>query len=146
MMFGAHASAGNRGVGSLAGFTLAEVLAALLFMAIVIPVTVQAVRVASLAGQVGERRAAAARLADRLMSEMLAMGTIQSGPQSGTMVEGAREYRWVLQSAPWSQDSLTEFTMKVYFQVQGTVYDAVVSTLADPEKLSQAGMTTGGGS
>ena len=49
-----------------AAFTLAEVLAALLFMAIVIPVALEGLRIASLAGQVGERKAAAARVAERV--------------------------------------------------------------------------------
>ena len=128
------------------GFTLAEVLAALLFMSIVIPVTVQGVRVASQAGQVGERRSAAARLADRLLSEMLATGTVQSGSRSGNLVESGRQYRWVLQSEAWNQESMTQYTMRVYFQVQGVEYDASLSTLVDPAKLSQMGSSVGGGS
>ena len=47
-----------------AGFTLAEVLAALLFMAIVIPVAVQGLQIASRAGSVSERKALGARLAE----------------------------------------------------------------------------------
>src|SRR6187401_1688498 len=42
-----------------AAFTLVEVLAALAFMAIVIPVAVDGLRVANLAGQVGQRKAVA---------------------------------------------------------------------------------------
>ena len=49
-----------------AAFTLVEVLAALLFMAIVIPVAVDGLRLANLAGQVGQRKAAAARIAERI--------------------------------------------------------------------------------
>src|SRR5436190_13357159 len=50
-------------------FTLAEVLAALAFMAIVIPVAVNGLRVANLAGQVGQRKAVAARIAERVLNE-----------------------------------------------------------------------------
>ena len=42
-----------------AAFTLVEVLAALTLMAIVIPVAVDAMRLANLAGQVGQRKAVA---------------------------------------------------------------------------------------
>ena len=42
-----------------AGFTLVEVLAALLFMAILIPVAMRAVQIANRAGQVGDRKAVA---------------------------------------------------------------------------------------
>src|SRR6478735_6417980 len=54
-----------------AGFTLAEVLAALLFMAIVIPVAVQGLRIASRAGSLSERKAIAARLADSKLNELV---------------------------------------------------------------------------
>ena len=50
-------------------FTLVEVLAALLFMAIVIPVAVDALHVASLAGEVAARKAVATRIADRVLNE-----------------------------------------------------------------------------
>ena len=43
-------------------FTLAEVLAAMLFLAIVIPAAVEALHVASLAGEVAARKGAAARI------------------------------------------------------------------------------------
>src|SRR6266513_339917 len=54
-----------------AAFTLAEVLAALLFMAIVIPVAVQGLRIASRAGSVAERKSAAARVAEKILNENL---------------------------------------------------------------------------
>src|ERR1019366_4127245 len=49
-------------------FTLAEVLAALLFLAIVIPTAVEALHIASLAGEVAARKGAAARVADRILN------------------------------------------------------------------------------
>jgi len=85
------------------GFTLAEVLAALLFMAIVIPVAVQGLRVASLAGEVAERKTQAARVAERILNEV-ALGTNSYQTSlTGTAVEGVREFRWTLRSEPWDQ-------------------------------------------
>ena len=52
------------------GFTLAEVLAALLFLAIVIPVTLQGLRVASMAGEVGQRKMIAARIGNKVLNEL----------------------------------------------------------------------------
>ena len=46
------------------GYTLAETLAALLFLAIVIPAVVEALHVAGRAGTVSVRRAVAARIAE----------------------------------------------------------------------------------
>jgi type II secretory pathway pseudopilin PulG len=61
---------------SASAFTLVEVLAALAFMAIVIPVAVEGLRVANLAGQVGQRRAVAARIADRILNELFVTGQL----------------------------------------------------------------------
>jgi type II secretory pathway component PulJ len=114
-----------------AGFTLAEVLAALLFMAIVIPATIQAVRIANLAGQVGERRAAAARIAERVMNERVVAGSTLDTAQNGTIEEGARSYRWFMITEPWSEEAMTLVTVQVLFTVQGQDYDVLVSTLVD---------------
>src|SRR5213596_105145 len=102
-----------------AGFTLAEVLAALAFMAIVIPVAVQGLRVASLAGQVGERKAVAARIAERVLQELTATGQLQGGGQNGFVQQGVQQYRWTLRTQPWAEDSMQLLTVQVTFPVQG---------------------------
>jgi type II secretory pathway pseudopilin PulG len=115
-----------------AGFTLAEVLAALLFMAIVIPVAVQGLRIASRAGSVAERKAVGARLAESKLNELIVTGQWQSTAQKGTIREGLREYSWQLQSEPWSEDSTMRLlTVHVTVPVQGQDYDVHVSTLVD---------------
>ncbi len=86
-----------------AGFTLAEVLAALLFMAIVIPVAVQALRIASLAGEVAQRKAEAGRVAERVLNENIIATNLNQGTQVGTVTEGFREFRWTLRSEVWQQ-------------------------------------------
>ncbi|MGH8024911.1 MAG: PulJ/GspJ family protein, partial [Limisphaerales bacterium] len=50
------------------GFTLAETLAALVFMAIIIPAAVEALHVASGAGEIAVRKGEAARVADRVLN------------------------------------------------------------------------------
>src|ERR1044071_3551166 len=89
-----------------AAFTLAEVLAALAFMAIVIPVAVQGLRVAGLAGQVGQHKAVAARIAGRVLNELTATGQLQGGGQNGLVQEGVQSYRWTLHSQPWPEDAM----------------------------------------
>lgn len=114
-----------------AGFTLAEVLAALVFMAIVIPVAVQGLRVANLAGQVGVRKAAAARVAERVLNEALVTGQWQQAVQSGTIAEGFQEYRYDLRVEPWTEGNLRLMTVQVMYPVQGQDYEVRLSTLLD---------------
>ncbi len=118
-------------------FTLAEVLAALLFLAIVIPAAVEAIHVASLAGEVAARKGSAARIADRVLNESLVMTNWSNGTQNGTATEGGREFRWTLTSAGWSQDSAMQVvTAEVKFSAQGKDYAVKLDTL-----VSQLGQT-----
>lgn len=114
-----------------AGFTLAEVLAALAFMAIVIPVAVEGLRVANLAGQVGQRKAVAARVAERVLNEWIVTGQSQTARQSGTVQEGVVDYTWSIRTQPWNQDTMRLVTVSVIYQAQGKEYDVNLSTLLD---------------
>lgn len=115
-----------------AGFTLAEVLAALAFMAVVIPVAVQGIAVASRAGQVAARKADAARIGDRVLNELEVTGQLLGGVQSGVIQEGEREYRWSMQTQTWLEGNLNQVTLSVAFEVQGHAYDLQLATLIDP--------------
>ena len=120
---------------SAAGFTLAEVLAALLFMAIVIPVAIEGMHVASRAGTVSERKGEAARVAQRLLAENLVTTNLNQGVQGGTLTEGQREFNWTLHSDPWNQDPnqnvIHQLTVEVKFKAQNQEYAVRMSTLVD---------------
>ncbi len=113
-------------------FTLAEVLAALLFMAILIPVTMQGVSVASRAGILGQRKAAAMRIAERVLNEQIITGQIATATPYGNVVDGDVTYPWTMVSEPWTEDSMTVLTVRVTFDVQGNTFDVAASTLYDP--------------
>ena len=65
----------------------------MLFLAIVIPAAVEALHVASLAGEVAARKGAAARVADRILNESLVTTNWSGGVQSGTVTEGALDFQ-----------------------------------------------------
>ncbi|MFZ0826439.1 MAG: hypothetical protein WAO02_03355 [Verrucomicrobiia bacterium] len=121
---------------SCAAFTLAEVLAALLFLAIVIPAAVEALHVASLAGEVAARKGAAARVADRVLNESLVMTNWGNGTQNGTVTEGALDFRWTLSSQNWPQDAMQLLTAEVKYSAQGRDYSVKLSTLASLPTLN----------
>jgi type II secretory pathway component PulJ len=105
-----------------AGFTLAEVLAALLFIAIVVPVAVQGLRVASLAGEVAERKAQASRIAERLLNDALLVTNYSAAAQSGVAREGLREFQWTIQVEPWDQQMTNRLPMgqSAFNQIAGS--------------------------
>jgi len=118
---------------SCAAFTLAEVLAAMLFLAIVIPVAVEALHVSSLAGEVAARKGAAARVADRILNESLVTTNWTGGEQSGTVSEGALDFNWTLTTQNWPKDSMQMLTAEVKFLAQGKDYSVTLSTLASSQ-------------
>lgn len=132
---------GRRGsiVEAPAGFTLAEVLAALLLMAILIPVTMHGVSVASRAGTLGQRKASAMRIAERVLEEQIISGQMATATPYGSIADGDVTYSWSMRSDPWTEDttiSMNVVTVRVEFSVQGSTFDVAVTTLHDPTVTS----------
>jgi prepilin-type N-terminal cleavage/methylation domain-containing protein len=122
------------------GFTLAEVLAALLLMVIVIPVALQGLHVASMAGEVGQRKMVAARIGNKVLNEMKVMAQLQNTGQTGVVQEHGISYRWMVKNEPWTEDALSQMTVAsviVSFTAQGKKFDVRLSTLlAPPQQLT----------
>jgi len=122
-------------------FTLAEVLAAMLFLAIVIPTAVEALHVASLAGEVAARKSAAARVADRILNESLVTTNWSGAVQSGTVAEGVLNFNWTLTAQDWPEHSMQMLTAEVKYQAQGKDFSVKLSTLANPPNQSATTMS-----
>lgn len=116
-----------------AAFTLAEVLAALLFMAIVIPVAVHGLRIASRAGEVAARKSDAVRVAERILNESIVTTNWNKSFQNGTVSEGDRSYRWTLRNETWKEDTMQLLSVEVTFPVQNQDYMVRLSTLASSQ-------------
>jgi type II secretion system protein I len=122
-------------------FTLIEVLAALLLMAIVIPVAMQGMSIASRAGLLGQRKAAAMRVAERMLNELLITGEMNQTTSSGSLLDGDTTYPWTMQTEPWTEDTMTQVTVKVTFSIQGNDYEVSASTLFDATTTAAAAAT-----
>lgn len=123
-------------------FTLAEVLAALVFMAIVIPVAVEALHVAGVSGEVAVRKAEAARLAADVLNENM-VTTNWNRTLNGTVTQNGHAFQWTLSNETWKTDAGMDLvTAEVDFTAQGRDYAVRLSTLANPLSL---GITTLGG-
>ncbi len=118
-----------------AGFTLVETLVALLFLAIVIPVTIEGLQLASYAGQVGQRKAIAARLGESLMNDLVATGAWETALGSGTWQEDHLEFHWVAEVGSWPEGSERLLTIRVTFAVQGREQEVRLSTLVGGTSL-----------
>lgn len=123
-----------RAIGARA-FTLAEVLAALLFMGIVVPVAIEGLHIATLAGAVAERKGEAVRVAERVLNENLVTTNWNQSVQSGDVTEGKRQFRWTLRNDPWNQDPnqsvMRLLSIEVFYTAQNRQYSVRLSTLVD---------------
>jgi hypothetical protein len=113
----------------------------MLFLAIVIPAAVQALHVASLAGEVAARKGAAARVADRVLNQSLALTNWNLSTQSGTTTEGAQTFRWTVSSQTWPVDAVSLITAEVTYTAQGRDFSVKLNTLANPQTLATASGT-----
>ena len=125
-----------------AAFTLAEVMAALVFMAIVIPVALEGLSIASRAGEVAARKSEAALVAERVLNENIVATNWTQTLQNGTIRQGLRDFQWTLHNDPWNQDpalpDMRLLTVDVVYTAQGKDYSVHLSTLASsPSLLTQ---------
>jgi type II secretory pathway pseudopilin PulG len=123
---------GNAGV---AAFTLAEVLAALVFMAILIPVALEGLSIASRAGAMAARKSEAALVAEQVLNESVITTNWNTTVQNGTVRQGVRDFRWTLRNDPWDKDpnqnAIRLLSVEVTFAAQGRDHSVRMSTLVD---------------
>ena len=105
------------------GFTFVEILAAMLFMAIVIPVTVQGVGIASRLAVKAGRKRQALELASLKLNEILIEDLWRDGEDAGDFNDlnenHFSRYSWILEIQEWEQDqSMRLLTVTVFYDVQ----------------------------
>jgi general secretion pathway protein I len=125
------------------GFTLIEVLAALILLAIVLPAAMRGVTLASAAASSAQKRTTAASLATSKLQEIIATGQIQNGAQAGDFSEEGAVYqgfRWDAQTSNWTQagfnaqdlgqiNTLQQLDLRVTWRARGGEQSLTLSTL-----------------
>ncbi len=128
-----------------AAFTLVEILASLLFLAITVPAIVWALGVASRAAELTERGSLAGNLAQNKLNEMLVGNAWQNAAQPGGDFDTDFSlYRWQMTTQAWTgttantgttstnttgSGTMTELTVEVFYPVQGTDRSVRLTTL-----------------
>ncbi|MCX6966204.1 MAG: hypothetical protein NTZ46_00215 [Verrucomicrobia bacterium] len=120
-------------------FTFVEILAALIFLAILIPAILEGLTLSSRAAVTAERSALAAELAQNKLGELMLNDEWASGENKGEFGEALPGMRWEVTQSSWDMDSMTLLKLEVFFQVQGQEKSVSLSTLVDP---NAAGATT----
>ena len=119
------------------GFTFVEVLAALVFLGILIPVVVSALTVSNRAAVVVERSTIAMQLGENRLSELMLADAWTTAESRGDFGQDWPGYRWELKRQDWQSGAMTELTLDVFFAVQGQEHEVRLTTLAN-ESLKQS--------
>ena len=123
-------------------FTFVEVLAAMVFLGILMPVVIQALLIGNRAAVVAERSTIAAQLGENKLAELMLGDAWSTAATSGTFGADWTGYRWALTKATWESGAMTELTLDVFYKVQGTEHDARLSTLVNESLTASAASST----
>ena len=130
-----------RRVRSRKGFTLIEVLVAIILMGLVLPAAMRGVTIAARAGALAKHRTEASALASSKLQEILATQQWESGGNlNGDFTQdGYPEYTWQSELTAWNQpgfsaqdiqpQTLQQLDLKVSWKTGRGVETLVVSTL-----------------
>lgn len=110
-------------------FTFVEILAAMLFLGILMPVVIGALQVSNRAAVISERSGIAAQLAENQLAELQLDDAWTSAGSSGDFSAEYPDYRWELTKTDWESGAMTELQLAVIFKVQGQEHDVRLSTL-----------------
>ncbi len=147
------------------GFTLVEVLASLLFLAIAVPAIVGALGIASRTSEVAERSSIAGGLAENKLNEMLVDNAWQSAAQSnGDFGADFPSCHWRMSTQTWAggvntpgmgtttasnvttgANSLTELSIEVFYPVQGSEHSVRLTTLVNLSSTATGSTNTTSG-
>ena len=113
------------------GFTLIEALAAVVFVAIVLPVVMQGFSVATSLGESAKRNAEAATLAHSVLSELAVTKAWQTGTLSGDFGEDHPSYAWKADLQSWDSSTLMQLNVHVLWTSGGREQVVTMSTLVE---------------
>ena len=114
--------------GQRAGFTLIEVLATLVLVAIVLPVAMKGISLSLGAAVYAKTSVQAAHLADAKLNELVALGQLTTGTSSGDFGSDYPDYHWTLQAVQ-ADDTLIEVAIEVAWPWRGTERSVTLNTL-----------------
>lgn len=121
------------------GFTFVEILAALIFLAILVPAVLEGLTISSRISVISERNAIAANLAQNKLNELTINGAWAAADAGGDFGKDWPGYRYEVTQSTWDMDSMTAVAVKVFYSVQGSEQSVSLSTLVNP---SEAGTST----
>lgn len=112
------------------GLSLAEVLATVVIIAIVIPAAMQGISIATGMAGLTRQKAEATALAQAKLNELIATGDWQTNTTSGDFGPQWPAYHWQVNASDWEETNMRQLQMVVSWVHRGTPREVVLTTLA----------------
>ena len=112
-----------------AAFTLVEVLAALMLAAIILPVAMRGISLATAAAGEAKRQLEAASLAEAKLAELIATGGWQGSELSGDCGEEWPDYRWAAEVGDWEGTALRQVAVRIAWTARQRQRNVTLTTL-----------------
>ncbi len=117
------------------GFTFIELLATVVLIGIIMPVAMHSIALcASLGGQ-ARRQIEAASLAGTRLTELTASDDWKTSQKAGDFGDDWPGYRWTAEVSSWTDSTMSQLDLTVFWQARGKERSVTLSTLVNPEEI-----------
>jgi general secretion pathway protein I len=113
------------------GFSLIEIMATLVLIAIVLPVVMQGFSLSNNLASLARQRSEAATLAESKLSELAVTGLYQQGVLSGDFAPDRPDFKWTADLSAFDSSTLQVLTVHVIWTARGQQNEFRTSTLVD---------------
>lgn len=110
-------------------FTLVEVLATLMLVAIILPVAMKGISLAAMTAGAAKQRMEAAALAETRLGELLATGEWLNGDLSGDFGPDWPDHHWTADVRDWEGTTLRQVDVRVKWTTRGKERSITLTTL-----------------
>jgi len=119
----------HRGRHRQRAFTLVEVLATLALVAIILPVAMKGISLATATAGLAKQRMEAASLAETMLAELVTTGAWRNGDLSGDFSPDWPGYRWRAEIQGWEETTLRQMDVHVQWTTRGRERSVTLTTL-----------------
>jgi prepilin-type N-terminal cleavage/methylation domain-containing protein len=111
------------------GFTLMEILATIALIALILPVAMKGIALATSVASDSKMKQQAIHLAQNQLAEILIEEEWQDSSQSGEFSDDDSAYRWEMNTSEWSESGLKQIDLTVSWDHRGRENNVTLSTL-----------------
>jgi len=113
------------------GFTLLEVLAALVLIGVVLPAVMKGISITAILASDTGRKYEALNLAESKLAEILLTGDWANGSDGGNFEPDFEGYEWTMETSNWTQAGLEQVEVAVLWQERGRLHEIRLTTLVN---------------